>query len=90
MPCSALYSYLQKFLSDIEKLNLHINTLKVTSRGVYQVQLSNGIQIMIGRNNVLQRFDRFINLYPKVIGQKNNRVAHVDLRYSNGFAIKWQ
>ena len=73
----------------LQRLNLHIQRLDVTRRGDYHVILSNGVPVMIGRDHLLVRFDRFVHLYPKIIGLKSKRVVRVDLRYSSGLAIQW-
>lgn len=71
-------------------LGIKIQSLDVSSRLSYRAVLSNGLVIIIGRKNIAQRFNRFIQLYPRLIGQKNGQVLRVDLRYPNGLAIKWK
>lgn len=80
----------QKLSDDLQLLGLGVKILTVTPRGIYQLTLSNGIPVMIGRDNVLQRFRRFVDLYSQVIAGKEREVINVDLRYPNGFAVQWK
>lgn len=59
------------------------------SRGSWQVTLANGLKVNIGRKEQERRLRRF------VVGYRNQLVGHVekidtvDLRYTNGFSVKW-
>lgn len=79
-----------KLNDDAQRLTLHITNLEVSDRDMYQMTLSNGVVVMIGRDDVLQRFHHFVDLYSKIIGDKSDSVVGVDLRYPNGLAIKWK
>jgi len=70
--------------------NLFVKQFDVSSRLSYRVALSNGIIVVIGREAITQRFNRFMKLYPRLIGQKSAQVLRVDLRYANGIAIRWK
>lgn len=85
-----IFDKFQKLSDDVQLLGLKISRMQVSPLMVYQVTLSNGIVVMIGRRDVLFRFARFVDMYPKTIGNKSSKVENVDLRYSNGFAIKWK
>jgi len=80
----------QKIRENASLLGLGVKSLNVSLRLSYRVVLSNGLLVIIGRKNIAQRFNRIVELYPRLIGQKSGQVAYVDLRYSNGLAIKWK
>jgi len=80
----------QKIRDASALLGLSIRSLEVSPRLSYRVVLSNGLVIIVGRQNIVQRFNRIVQLYPRLIGQKNAQVSYVDLRYPNGVAIKWK
>lgn len=84
-----LYNF-QKLIDYLLLLDLQIKSLNISKRMAYQVTLSNGIVVMIGRDDVLARFHRFVNLYPQIIGVKSHQVKRVDLRYPNGLAVQWK
>lgn len=86
---------LQMILSNYNRINemlqafgVTLKKLEVSSRGAWQMVLSNQIQVMMGREDLWKRVKRFINVYPKVFDQGN--IANlVDFRYPNGMAVKW-
>jgi len=64
----------------------------LSARRAWQVKLANGIVLALGRDDgrgLLEvRLARFVAAYPRAAEQVKRRVDHVDLRYSNGFAIR--
>jgi len=64
----------------------------VSARYAWQVRLSNGMTLELGRDDARQpieaRLARFVAAYPRAAASLNRRVDHVDLRYPNGFAIR--
>ena len=56
----------------------------------WRVQLSNGLTVEVGRHDPMQRVERFVRVYPAILAAANGRLVAVDLRYSNGFAVRWE
>ena len=77
------------FNLDLIPLVLQVKGLTLTPRGAWDLTLSNGIRVLLGRNQVTSRFLRFIQFYPKVVGSKANKISQIDLRYPNGLAVRW-
>lgn len=50
---------------------------------------ANSIDIKLGKDNIIQKLERFIQIFSGKLKQYLNSVEYVDLRYSNGFSIKW-
>ncbi|MDX1391234.1 MAG: cell division protein FtsQ/DivIB [Rheinheimera sp.] len=63
--------------------------LGVTERFSWQVSLSNGVALQLGREDTLKRLQRFIELYPVISKHKAEAVAEVDLRYDTGIAVRY-
>jgi len=80
------YQVMNSILSTI---GLKIISASMTSRQVWDVYLNNGIHLILGREDVVKRLKKFVLVYPKIAGQANN-IQYVDLRYSDGFAVKWK
>lgn len=80
------YQDMNKILSQI---GLKILSASMTSRQVWDVYLNNGIHLILGRQDVVKRLKRFVSVYPKISPRANN-IQYVDLRYSDGFAVKWK
>lgn len=69
---------------------LHRVPVSVTlnDRRSWSVLLDNGMQIVLGHDQVAWRLARWVNLYPAMAAQLDAPVARVDLRYPQGFAVR--
>ena len=76
----------QRFQARLSAVNAGMTSLTMNDVGSWQVELSNGWTIRLGRQQLEQRLDRAIELL-KILPQE--KVAVVDLRYGKGAAIKW-
>ena len=66
-----------------------LTTLSFNLRHAWQVTLSNGIKLNLGREDKMARIQRFINLYPS-LEKMQKPVATLDLRYDTGLAVAWE
>jgi cell division protein FtsQ len=80
----------QKMIGKVEPLQLGIDSVRLDARRTWHVQLSNGVTVEVGRNTPVARVARFVRVYPAILASEEGRVVSVDLRYSNGFAVRWQ
>lgn len=64
-------------------------SLGLTERFSWQLSLSNGVKLKLGREDTLKRLQRFIELYPVITKHKADAVAEVDLRYDTGIAVRY-
>ncbi len=69
---------------------LNIEYLSMDARGAWHFDLSNGMQVKIGREATDQRFYRFEKRVLPLLFKLEQGIKSVDMRYSNGFAVKWQ
>ena len=74
----------------IEPLELEITSLNLDSRGAYVLELSNGIELLLGREHIHSRLERFARVYKKVLVKRATEIAKIDMRYSNGLAVGWR
>ncbi len=91
-PKSTVAQMAQQFKAFKETLDgseLDMVSIRLTPRRAWSVQLANGATVVLGRNEVNARLQRFVEFYPRVSAQMMG-VQHVDMRYTNGFAVKWQ
>ena len=51
--------------------------------------LKNGLEINLGREQFFPRLQRLIDIYSRILADQAERIAVVDLRYVNGFAVRW-
>ncbi len=64
--------------------------LTLEQRGAWTLTLANGIEVVLGRDQVEERFARFITVYENRLISREDEVSQVDARYTNGVAVKWK
>jgi cell division protein FtsQ len=70
--------------------HLQINGVALTERGSWSVTTTGGAQIVIGdRDQAGRRLRRFLEVYPQLIAGHADGFVYADLRYTNGFAVRW-
>lgn len=69
---------------------LNFSGLSLEQRGAWTLQLANGIEVVLGRDQVAQRFERFITVYETRLASRSDEVSRVDARYTNGVAVQWK
>ncbi|MGP7734521.1 cell division protein FtsQ/DivIB [Oceanimonas smirnovii] len=65
-----------------------ISRLHLTPRFSWELTLGDGVRLILGRDDIEARLQRFVNVYPGIIGRE--RVAYLDLRYDTGLAVGWK
>ena len=70
--------------------SLKITGVALTERGSWSLSTAGGAQIVLGdRTQAGKRLRRFLDVYPQVMAGHADAFAYVDLRYTNGFAVRW-
>ncbi len=73
------------------ELNGHwISSLQLSERFAVDVVLQSGIELRLGREGLLERVQRFIDLYPQIAAHRDSLIEYVDLRYDTGVAVSWR
>lgn len=70
-------------------VGLRLGNVRLDARGAWDLTLSNGVRVRLGRQDVAARLERFIQVASPLIATRAGEVAYVDMRYSNGFAVGW-
>ena len=78
--------YMQ-FSRQLAALNLQMAQLALSPRHAWQLRLSNGMVLELGREEMQQRLARFVAVYPYSMAVQAGSVRYVDMRYRNGFAV---
>ncbi|HSM98216.1 MAG TPA: cell division protein FtsQ/DivIB, partial [Gallionella sp.] len=76
-----------QFSRQLAALDLQVTQLSLSPRHAWQLRLSNGMVLELGREDMQQRLARFVEVYPYSLAAVQSRVRYVDLRYRNGFAV---
>lgn len=76
----------------LEFKNLSIDELVLSERFSWQLTLDDGVRLNLGRENRVQRIQRFMDIYPVIKKNKkaDQQVDYVDLRYDTGLAVGWK
>jgi len=80
----------QTMSGTLAEYDLGFAGLSLEQRGAWTLTLSNGIEVVLGRDQVNERFDRFVTVYQERLVSRASEVKRVDARYSNGVAVKWK
>ena len=76
-----------QFSQQLAGLDLRVTQLRLSARHAWQLHLSNGMVLELGRDDMQQRLARFVEVYPYSLAAASGKVKYVDLRYRNGFAV---
>jgi cell division protein FtsQ len=76
-----------QFNRQLAMLNLQAAQITLSPRHAWQLYLSNGMILELGREYMQQRLARFVEVYPYSLAALQSKVKYVDLRYRNGFAV---
>ena len=68
---------------------LEIDRLEVDRRGAWYMRLTNGTRVQIGRDEERERLVRFVRSWPLLVESRGAAPRGVDLRYTNGLAVRW-
>lgn len=69
---------------------LGLRALELDPRGAWRLELSNGMELRLGREAFDSRLLRFARIAAPLLTPQVGEVAYVDMRYSRGFAVGWR
>ena len=67
-----------------------VTGLELRERGSWFLTTGQGIELLLGRDHVVEKIRRFISVYDQALKEHNTNIARVDLRYPNGLAVAWR
>ena len=76
-------------LTDFAPYDLRVTGVDLSARGSWTLALSNGGQVVVGDDRPDQRLARFAAALPVLMRGRSGGFVYADLRYSNGFAVRW-
>lgn len=74
----------------LRKYGLEFKALFLDQRGAWTILTQQGIRLKLGTGDVLHRLDTFLLAYNSSFRNRVSDIQTIDLRHSNGFAIRWQ
>jgi cell division protein FtsQ len=79
----------QDFNTILQPMGVELERLRLDPRGAWYLSLSNGTRVDIGRGDAESRLQRLVQSWPTLIRGRDHAPVGVDLRYTNGFAVRW-
>lgn len=92
-PDGSEWQVAQQYLNlrqDVLDYGMNIDEMIMDARGAWRFTLAHGLQVRIGREATDQRFQRFSRQVLPVLLQLPQNAGVIDMRYNNGFAVKWR
>jgi cell division protein FtsQ len=71
-------------------LGLDVRRVHLDARGAWEMTLSNGIEVRLGRRDVTEHTGLFLDVVANIVSSRETDIEYVDMRYSNGFTIGWK
>ncbi len=68
---------------------LRLTGVRLDERGAWELAISDGIRVKLGRQAVDERLERFIALASPMVAKRLAEISYVDMRYTNGFSVAW-
>ena len=95
---AAMYKSLVKHYQALsvmtQELGLRITDITVNDRRAMRLTLSNGVQLFMGRvrdtSDSSTEMARVVHAYKATLAPQIDRIQFVDLRYTNGVAVRWK
>jgi cell division protein FtsQ len=81
------YFYLQNHLAP---LAIQVSIMRLDERRAWMFESTEGLLVVIGRKDFDQRVTRFVELIPGNLGAKIHDAEMIDMRYPNGFSVRWK
>ncbi len=86
---SEVFSSWQSFNRILIPTGLEIEQLKLDQRGAWYLELNNGTKVDVGRERAVERLTRMVESWSLLTKDVAVRPLGIDLRYTNGFAVRW-
>jgi cell division protein FtsQ len=69
---------------------LSVTRLSLEARGAWTLTLDNDIRVVLGREALNERLQRFLDLYKQRLAEHAAQIEQIDIRYTNGIAVRWR
>ena len=78
------------FSQALRPLGYSIKQLEMRERGSWFVTTQTGLQLLFGRDHLIEKMRRFAVVHEKELKEQIDKIERVDLRYANGLAVAWR
>jgi cell division protein FtsQ len=81
---------LERFNLLKQTYGLSVVRLHLNERRAWEFELENGLSVVLGRKDFESRVERFVSVVMNNLGEKSSQAREIDMRYTNGFAVRWK
>ena len=74
----------------LRPMGFSIAALELREHGSWFISTGQGVDILLGRDHLVEKMRRFSAIYDKVLKEQIANIARIDLRYANGLAVAWR
>lgn len=74
----------------LRPMGFSIAALELREHGSWFISTGQGVDILLGRDHLVEKMRRFSAIYDKVLKEQITNIARIDLRYANGLAVAWR
>ncbi|SFU01662.1 cell division protein FtsQ/DivIB [Pseudomonas marincola] len=74
----------------LRPIGFTVARLELRDRGSWFLTTGQGIEMLLGRDHLIDKIRRFMTIYDKKLSDQIENIARIDLRYSNGLAVAWR
>ncbi|MDH5765641.1 MAG: cell division protein FtsQ/DivIB [Gammaproteobacteria bacterium] len=71
-------------------LNMKVVKMEQNNRRSWALVLSTGFEVRLGRNDMFERLQKFVDVYRQYLEKQEKTIKYVDMRYTNGFAVAYK
>lgn len=76
-------------LRELGGSGLVLDSVDLSPRGSWRLQLGAATVVELGREEAMLHLKRFLDVWPRIASTRAQPPQSVDLRYANGFAVRW-
>jgi len=81
---------LERFKLLRQTYGLSLVRLHLNERRAWEFELDSNLRVVLGRRDFENRIERFVQVVKKNLGVKLLQAKEIDMRYTNGFAVRWK
>ncbi|MFP6862076.1 cell division protein FtsQ/DivIB [Pseudomonas sp.] len=74
----------------LRPMGFSVARLELRERGSWFLSTGQGIELLLGRDHLVEKMRRFTAIYDKALKEQQTNIARIDLRYANGLAVAWR
>lgn len=85
-----LLAVMQGLRVTLKDQDLYLTEFRVSDRQSWLLQMSNGMSMQLGRLEPLLKFAQLMKALTVSGSELVSKMAYVDMRYPNGYAVRWR